>query len=179
MPAPSQFRQIAWVVDDLDAAVRHWRQTTEIGPFFVGKHIGAMITDTTYRGRAVQIDISAAIAYAGSVQIELIQQHDDAPSPYREVYPAGEGGIHHMQAFVEDVDAQCRVYEKYGFEVVMTGAVGGLTPVAYVDTRAATGCMTELMSRQGPAVHMFDALVAVTAGWDGSDPVRDMATLMS
>ncbi|AHH19187.1 glyoxalase/bleomycin resistance protein/dioxygenase superfamily protein [Nocardia nova SH22a] len=179
MLAPSQFRQIAWVVDDLDAAVRHWRETTGIGPFFVGAHIGAMITDTTFRGRPVEIDISAAIAYAGSVQIELIQQHDDAPSPYRDVYAVGEGGIHHMQAFVDDVDAQCRVYEKHGFEVVMTGAVGGLTPVAYVDTRPMIGCMTELMSREGPAVHMFDALVAVTGGWDGADPVRDMAALMS
>lgn len=175
----NQFRQIAWVVDDIDAAVQQWRETTGIGPFFVGAHIGAMITDTTYRGRPTDIDISAAIAYSGSIQIELIQQHGDAPSPYREVYPVGEGGIHHMQAFVEDVDARCRVYEKHGFEVVMTGAVGGLTPVAYVDTRPLTGCMTELMSWEGPAVHMFDALVAVADKWDGADPVRDMSTLMS
>ena len=113
----SQFGQIAWVVDDLDAAVRHWQQTTGIGPFFVGAHIGGMITDGTYRGRPTEVDISAAIAQAGPVQIELIQQHGRAPSPYRDVYAEGESGIHHMQAFVEDVEDRCRIYREHGFEV--------------------------------------------------------------
>ncbi|MEV6060953.1 VOC family protein [Nocardia asteroides] len=178
MHAGHQIHQIAWVVDDLDAAVRHWQQTTGIGPFYVGRHIGAMITDTLFRGRPADIDISAAIAQSGPVQIELIQQHDGAPSPYRDVFPVGAGGLHHVQAFVDDVDAACRAYQEQRLEVVMTGSVGGQTPVAYVDSRPLIGCMTELMGRQGPAVHMFAALAAVGAGWDGSDPVRDLATLM-
>lgn len=174
----SQFRQVAWVVDDLDAAVAHWRATTGAGPFFVGRHIGAFVTDMQYRGAAADIDTSAAVAQAGSVVIELIQQHGNAPSPYREVYAEGEGGLHHMQAFVEDVAVAIRTYEELGFEVVMTGMLAGVSPVAYVDTRSAIGCMTELMEHRGPAPLMYDAIASATADWDGTDPVRDLSALM-
>ncbi|MBO0852772.1 MAG: VOC family protein [Nocardia sp.] len=178
MLAGNQFSQIAWVVDDLDSAVKQWQETTGIGPFFVGAHIGGMVTDARYRGRPVELDLSGAIAHAGSVQIELIQPHGTGPSPFREVYAEGEGGLHHVQAFVEDIEAKCRNYEEHGFEVVMTGSVAGQTPVAYVDTRPLIGCMTELMGQQGPAAQMFSAVAAIAADWDGSDPIRDMTTLM-
>lgn len=174
----SQFRQVAWVVDDLDAAVEHWRAATGAGPFFVGRHIGAMVTDIEYRGAPADIDMSAAVAQAGSVVIELIQQHGSAPSPYREVFAEGEGGLHHMQAFVDDVEVATRAYRDLGFDVVMTGRLAGVSPVAYVDTRSTIGCMTELMEHRGPATPMYDAIAAATAGWDGSDPVRDLSALM-
>ena len=61
----------------------------------------------------------------------------------------------------------------------MKAAVAGQTPVAYVDTRPMIGCMTELMGRQGLAVQMFAATAAAAADWDGTDPVRDLSTLMS
>lgn len=174
----SQFRQVAWVVDDLDEAVAHWRAATGAGPFFLGRHIGAFVTDTHYRGAPAEIDMSAAVAQAGSVVIELIQQHGSAPSPFREVYPEGEGGLHHMQAFVDDVDVATRVYQNLGFDVVMTGQLAGVSPVVYVDTRSTIGCMTELMEHQGPATQMYAAIAAATADWDGTDPVRDLSALM-
>lgn len=178
MSHASQFRQIAWLVDDLDAAVAHWRAATGAGPFFVGRHIGAMITDMRHRGVPTEIDMSAAVAQAGAVVIELIQQHGSAPSPYRDVYPEGQGGVHHVQAFVDDVAAACATYQDLGYEVVMSGMLAGISPVVYVDTRAAIGCMTELMEREGPASHMYAALAAAAADWDGTDPVREMAALM-
>ena len=180
MPISTQYNQIAWVVDDLDAAVERWRSMTGVGPFFVGAHVGAMFTDTTHRGLPAEIDISAAIAQAGPVQIELIQQHGSTPSPYRDVFAEGESGLHHICTLVDDVDSQSRHYESLGYEIVLTSLVGGQTPVAYVDTRPLTGCMTELMGRQGLAVQMFAAAAAAAADWDGvSDPVRDLTSLMS
>lgn len=178
MLSASQFCQMAWVVDDLDAAVKQWQETTGIGPFFMGSHIGAMITDLKHRGRSTEIDMSAAVAQAGSLLIELIHQHDGAPSPYRDVYAQGESGLHHIQAFVEDVEVQCRLYEKHGFEVVMTGLLAGQSPVAYVDTRSTIGCMTELMERGGLAEQMYGAVATISADWDGTDPIREMASLL-
>lgn len=175
-----QYSQIAWVVDDLDKAVEQWQKMAGIGPFFVGRHVGAMFGDTKHRGLPAEIDISAAIAQAGPVQIELIQQHDSAPSPYRDVYAAGEGGLHHLCSFVDDVDAECRYFESLGYEVVLTSLIAGQTPVAYVDTRALTGTMTELMGNQGLAAQMFSATAKVAAEWDGvTDPIRDLASLMA
>jgi methylmalonyl-CoA/ethylmalonyl-CoA epimerase len=174
-----QYCQIAWVVDDLDKAVEEWQQTALIGPFFVGAHVGGMITGATHRGRPVEIDISCAVAQAGPVQIELIKPHGSGPSPYRDVYPEGEGGLHHICSFVDDVEAESRNYEQHGFQVVMRGSIAGRTPVAYIDTRSLLGCMTELMARGGPVEDMYGAIAAAATDWDGADPVRDFTTLLS
>lgn len=174
----SDFRQVAWVVDDIDTAVAHWRTATGAGPFFVGRHIGAMITDTHYRGAPADIDISAAVAQVGSIVVELIQQHGGTPSPYREVFAEGQGGLHHMQAFVDDVEAASQAYQGLGFDVVLTGMLAGISPVVYVDTRSTIGCMTELMERQGPASQMYAAIAAATTDWDGTNAVRDLSSLV-
>ncbi|OBI41682.1 VOC family protein [Mycobacterium colombiense] len=179
MLAAKQICQVAWVVDDLDAAIRHWQQTAGIGPFYVGEHVGGIFTEATHRGSPVEVDMSCAIAQSGPIQIELIKQHGGASSPYRDVYAEGESGLHHLCSFVDDVEAECRNYEGHGFEVVMRGVVAGQTPVAYVDTRAMTGCMTELMGRSGLVVDIFAAAAASAADWDGTDPIRDLTTLMS
>jgi hypothetical protein len=174
-----QYCQIAWVVDDLDKAVEQWQQTALIGPFFMGANVGGMITGAMHRGRQADIDISCAVAQAGPVQIELIKQHGVAPSPYRDVYAEGEGGLHHICSFVDDVEAESRNYEQHGFEVVMTGSIAGQTPVAYIDTRSMLGCMTEIMGRGGPVGEMYAAISAAAAEWDGTDPVRDFMTLLA
>lgn len=173
-----QYCQMAWVVEDLDLAVRQWRETALIGPFFVGEHVGGMITELRYRGQAAEVDISCALAQAGAVQIELITQHGSAPSPYRDTYAEGEEGIHHICSFVEDVEAERANYEKHGFAVAMSGLIGGETPFYYMDTRSAFGCMTEMIEHHGPPVDLFAAVAAAAVDWDGADPVRDMATMM-
>ena len=40
--------------------------------------------------------MSCAFAQAGPMQIELIEQHTDGPSVYRDMFPAGTGGFHHL-----------------------------------------------------------------------------------
>jgi methylmalonyl-CoA/ethylmalonyl-CoA epimerase len=179
MLVAKQYSQIAWVVDDLDAAVQQWQETARIGPFFVGSHVGGLFTDAAFRGNPFEVDISCAVAQAGPVQIELITQHGAAPSPYRDVFAEGESGLHHLCSFVDDVEAECRNYQKHGFDVVMTGSVAGQTPVAYVDTRATLGCMTELMGRSEFVEGIHAAVAAAAADWDGSHPVRDFMTLLS
>lgn len=179
MLAAQHYWQIAWVVDDLDLAIKQWQETTRIGPFFKGDHVGGIFVDARYRGNPTEIDISCAIAQAGPVQIELITQHDGAPSPYRDVYAEGLGGIHHVCTFVEDLDAECTHYQRNGFEVVLTSLVGGQTPVGYVDTRSMTGCMTELMVRGDLVSQINDTVAAAAADWDGTDPVRDMTSLLT
>lgn len=174
-----QYSQIAWVVDDLDAAMQKWQQTARIGPFFRGEHLGGILADARHRGRPFEVDVSIAVAQAGPVQIELIKQHGSAPSPYRDVFVDGESGLHHICGLVDDVEAECRIYQERDFDVVMTASIAGRTPVAYVDTRAMLGCMTELVGRC-PFVGAVDAAIAAAAAnWDGSEPVRDFATLLS
>lgn len=79
--------QTAWIVDDLTQAVDRWLATTNAGPFYLIPH--AQVQGLKYRGKGSSIDISAALAQTGPLRIELVEQHSDAPSAYRDVFPKG------------------------------------------------------------------------------------------
>ena len=78
-----EIRQLAFIVTDIDKAMNHWAETLGVGPFFIKRRI--TFSNFIYRGKpSASPSVSIALANSGYVQIELIQQHDDAPSIYRE-----------------------------------------------------------------------------------------------
>ena len=86
--------QYAYFVEDLSVSATHWARTLDAGPFFVAAHHRG---DTfSYRGTPVEADVSYAFGYAGESQIQLIEQHDDLPSIYRDMYAPGQFGFHHV-----------------------------------------------------------------------------------
>jgi hypothetical protein len=91
--------QYAYFVNDIDTACMKWINLFGAGPFFRVFH-HTVHNDTrghfSYRGDSAESDVSYAFAYCGPVQIQLIQQHDDKPSIYTEMYKKGEEGFHHV-----------------------------------------------------------------------------------
>jgi Glyoxalase/Bleomycin resistance protein/Dioxygenase superfamily len=87
--------QNSWVVRDIEVTMRQWLRTAGVGPFFVVKDI--TLEDQIYRGKpaAKSIDVTFALAQAGDIQIELVQQHNDVRSAYRDTVPAGHCAFHH------------------------------------------------------------------------------------
>ena len=75
--------QIAYAVNDLDAAARWWADVVGAGPFFVNEHIA--VTNVRYRGQPASIDHSSAYGQWGSVMVELVKDHTVGPSPVRDV----------------------------------------------------------------------------------------------
>ena len=77
MSAPtirSPIVQHAFVVADLDDAIRHWIEVMGTGPFFVSKnHVGR---DLTYRGEPNQTPVHYAFGQSGPTQVQLIAQDD-------------------------------------------------------------------------------------------------------
>ena len=53
-------------------------------------------TGSVYRGEPTEPVVSIAFANSGDLQVELIEQEDDAPSIYREFLDAGREGFHHL-----------------------------------------------------------------------------------
>ena len=74
--------QNGWVVDDLFAAIKKWTDFYGVGPFWVSEQV--VPDDVLYRGEPAHLDMKVALAQAGNVQIELIQQNSDGPSAYRD-----------------------------------------------------------------------------------------------
>ncbi|WP_340588842.1 VOC family protein [Erythrobacter alti] len=157
--------QMSWVVNDLEEAARRWHRTTGIGPFLVNRHIP--IANPVYCGAPGPVDFSTAIAQAGPVQVELVQQHDDNPSCYRDSIGKGSEGMHHIAMMASDYDAAVRHYEDQGFSVASSGLFGTVR-FCYIDCRKTLGHMVELLE-DSPSIRSFFAAIARAADeWDGA-----------
>jgi len=168
MPHKRYF-QMGWVVDDVDRAMEQWLKTTEIGPFYVMRHLQLPIT---HRGKPSELDFSIAMGQVGGMMVELIQQHNDAGSAYRDAVPPGTDAMHHVCAITEDLDADLAHFKRLGLEVAHEGSFGPLRFV-YVDTRPTIGCMTELLPPDEANDALFAQVAKAGAEWDGvTDPIR-------
>ena len=86
--------QIAYTVADIQKAMRHYTELLHVGPWFL---VGPFVPPKgLYRGVTTKMRVSLALAFAGETNIELIQQHDEEPSVFRETLKArGAHGFHH------------------------------------------------------------------------------------
>lgn len=165
----SEFFQTGWVVDDLDAAIQNWLTLGGTGPFYVNRRF--VLDSFVHRGEAVELTLSTAFAQAGPIQIELIQQHSDSPSPYRDLFGKGESGFHHLCALANDYDAEVRRFTALGMPVVAEGKLRSMR-FAYIDARVGLGAMLEFAERTDAIVARFATVARAAIGWDGRDPVR-------
>ena len=167
--------QMAWVVDELEAAAERLSRAMKVGPFLMIRHI--KLDDPHHRGQPQFTDFSLCLAQAGDVQIELVQQHDATPSVYRDSFPDGPPGgmaFHHVAVIVPDVFAETARYNALGFPTASSGRFG-VIDFTYVDTRAAGGFMVEVLP-DAPDMHRFFGVVRKAAeDWDGREFWREMA----
>jgi hypothetical protein len=161
--------QLSFVVDDLEQAARRWVDVYGVGPFYVLPATGPR--PARYRGEPSELDMQIAVTQAGPVQIELVHQRCDNPSVFRDVYAPGRRGVHHMATMTADYDAALAHYRGLGYEPV-TELDAGFGRVAYVDTMADLGLMTEVVERNDVFTRSLAATARVCAAWDGTDPIR-------
>lgn len=165
--------QMAWVVDNLEAAAERLARAMRCGPFLMIRHI--TLDDPCHRGTPQRTDFSLCLAQAGDVQMELVEQHDNSPSVYRDMFPAGPPGgmaFHHVAVVVPDVFAETERYNALGFPTASSGRFGNID-FTYVDTTAAGGFMVEVLPDM-PEMHAFFGKVRKAAeDWDGKEAWRE------
>jgi hypothetical protein len=162
--------QIAWVVDDLDAAVLRWATQMGAGPFFVKRHV--QLANVTYRGEPSTFDHSAAMGWWGNVEVELMQQHCHQPSAIRDQFEPGETGIVSVAWFTPDLGAEINRMESMGFETVHLIGDERAVPVAWFDTRPVLNTMAEVYQDEPHRRARKAAIARAAEGWDGSEPLR-------
>lgn len=167
-------RQVGHVVRDAKAAMQYWTDTLGVGPFFVMPEIE--LTGFRYRGHQSPSPVcTLCFGQAGDLQIELIQQHNDAPSAYREFLSAGRSGAQHLSTWfsdpaVYDVTRQ-RALSK-GLTLVHE-SITGPGRFCYFETGTPDAPLLELSEATHPDLGGFADMVAdASRDWDGSDPIR-------
>ena len=161
--------QYAYVVDDIEAACLAWVELIGAGPFFLSPH--HVSPDHYYRDAPSEADLTYAFGQAGPAHIQLIQQHNDAPSVYRDHVASGTNGFHHIAILPDDFEAEKQRFEAAGYPTVTT--LTSAARVAYMDTRAKLGCFVELYENNAPLREAFANWKAAHEAWDGeTDPIR-------
>jgi hypothetical protein len=163
-------RQNGYVVHDIEAALRHWTEVMRVGPFWYFERVP--MQDFRYRGEPSPLEVSIALANSGPLQIELIQQRNDAPSMYRDFLAAGHEGLQHVAYWTEHFDDGLARAQDAGFEVGQSGCIGENGRFAYFETGGHPGTVVELSEISGPKGAFFARVAEAAASWDGSDPVR-------
>jgi hypothetical protein len=159
-------KQIAYVVDDLDAAIMNWVELAHAGPFF--RIDDVRVEDMRYRGVPAEATLSIAVGNSGGVQIELIQQRDGTPSVYREI----RRGVHHLAMLARDFEGESVRLERLGSPVAFALTLPGICRVHYHDTLARFGHFLELWESTEAMRGMLEMVEAAARDWDGKDPIR-------
>lgn len=167
--------QNGYVVRDIEAAMQHWIEVMGVGPWF---YIEDVKTDWfTHRGQPSEVKMSIALANSGDLQIELIQQRNDAPSMYREFLEAGREGLQHMSYWTEHYQALYDTAQSLGYRIGHEGQIGGEKGrFAYFDTESHPGTVIEISDISGTKGKTFAHIRKAAEGWDGSDPIRRIRT---
>ena len=110
-------KQLGYLVDDIDAGTKAWTESLGIGPWTILRNV---TLEATYLGKPTSPKLNVALSYdvEAGIQIELIQQLNDAPSPYIEFFKAGRLGLHHTAYLIDDIDAAEQEALAHGMELV-------------------------------------------------------------
>jgi hypothetical protein len=162
--------QFAYTVPDIEAAIDHYVRVYKIGPWTLFGPFSP--PQALYRGQPTSLTISLAMAFTGGMMIELVQQHDDGPSVYRETLERTGGyGFHHHAIVTDDYEAETRRYADMGYEMAFFDILQG-GRIAYFDTTRDLPGMTELIELTPTAEARQSRVWRSSLGWDGSDPIR-------
>jgi catechol 2,3-dioxygenase-like lactoylglutathione lyase family enzyme len=164
-----EINQIAFIPEDFDACLKFWTEVMGAGPFFV--LAGTIATSSSYLGAPTNPVLDIALGHLGDIQIEIIRQTNDAPSPYKAWRDAGGAGVHHTCIAVPDIAAAKTLAAERGMEILLTGAANGAEWI-YVDTGGGPGTIVEIIQHSAASQGLMDMVRAAARGWDGGDPVR-------
>lgn len=167
-------RQIGYVVKSIDRAIDYWLNVMGCGPVF---HIRAMhIRNFTYRGAPSDPELSIALCMNGPMQIELIQQNNDAPSAFKTFLDEGHVGAQHLAYWTERFDEDLELCERRGLQVEQYGQSGqqgaANERLVYFSAHDHPGTMIELSETIGAKGEFFRQIATASLNWDGKDPIR-------
>jgi hypothetical protein len=167
-----QIVQMAYTVKDVQAAMRWWIDEAKVGPWFLlDSFKGA---GHVYRGKPSTADVAIAMAFAGHMQIELIQPKDENPSVYRDLIQRRGHGFHHVGIGVapEELDAERVAYERRGYTVAFEAPVPSGGNVYYMDDGRNEPGFVELIPATAGMDELFTKYWRASIGWKGENPVR-------
>lgn len=162
IPHAGAINQIAYVVPDIDAAVRWWAEVMGVGPFLALRDLEFETSD--YKGQDRPVTYSAAIAYSGDLNVELIEPK--GPSIFADWLEEGRQGVQHICVFTQDFDATVAEMTRRGATRLQGGKIGGGS-LGYYDMTGDQSVILEIAQLTPISLGLFDMVKNACANWDG------------
>lgn len=145
MPQPN-FRQVAFVVRDVYAAMDQWSKLLGVGNWSVRHFTPETVRDFHVDGKPVTepFDFICAVTWVGDVELEIIQPIEGPNIYWRHLEEKGEG-LHHIKDVMPDAEIPA-VLEKFAAEgcaVMQTGWIDDDVHY-YLDTFDKLGLIYEV-----------------------------------
>ncbi len=176
LTVPGHPFQYAWHVPDLEKAIEYWSGVLGVGPFFINEVDSKTMPGFRYRGGPGNLQMRVAWAQGKEGQIELIEVNSTEANVYHDLIAPDVSGFHHIGIWSDDYKSDRAKLEAKGYVVAMDLAPSN---ICYFDTSAENGSMLELIERNEGIVGLFGLITKAATDWDGTNPVRSMADLMS
>ncbi|MAZ88749.1 MAG: hypothetical protein CL693_14005 [Cellvibrionaceae bacterium] len=164
-------RQHGYLVKDLDTAIDFWLEKLGVGPWFGYRNV---MLRSEFENQSNDIRLDVGLAYQNGVQIELIHQTDDTPSPYRFFYDTEDNLMQQQLAFFCKDIAQAKTQainlglKPAGKMVTPTGS-----QALYFSHPTLGKTVVELLEVDQTLLDGFAYFEQQTINWDGKDdPIR-------
>ena len=148
--------QIGIVVPDIGKAVRYYSKILNIKPWFRSK---TESNNAFFKGESFTLELDIALAFSGSLEIELIQMLTDRECIYSDIMKKQGGGLHHIGTMVSVFDKKLDQLRTMGIEVIQSGVIktvgGAVTNYAYLDTVSTCGIISEIIESKLVGIPVF------------------------
>lgn len=163
-------RQVAYFVPDVKLAARRHAALFGSGPYYVAEHIALTLSE--HRGHAAPLDHTSAYGQWGELMIEFVQQNNPGPSVFRDLFPDGAQGFHHVALIVDDLRASMQEFERAGHETGLYAEVAPGMGFAMMDCTRDYGHFVELYEPTPVLLGVYDMVRKAAAEPDGGDVIR-------
>ena len=164
--------QMAFIVDSFEDSIEFWTRKMNVGPFVMLE--GVELKDVYYKDSSADIDFSGAIAYTGSMQVELIKQYCDTPSIYNEYVNNEKGPLHHLCTLTDNIENDIRILESQGYTNLQGGKTQDNGKFAYLDTKEREGPILEIAQLSEAGLGFFDVMREASKNWDKKTAIMDL-----
>ena len=153
--------QVSYLTDDIQEALSTLHKTIPSSSFFQMHELE--LTNQTYSGIPSAVRMHSAVAWTGSIFLEIIQPLTSEPLFIMQER-AGMMKLHHLGFVVEDWGQIAHDLELQGMLPLFKGEITGLVRSGFFDTVTALGHYVELLEVSSQGMQVFEAIRNGTAG---------------
>jgi catechol 2,3-dioxygenase-like lactoylglutathione lyase family enzyme len=165
----------AYVVDSIETTVERLAEELGAGPFLLVENVP--LENVTSRGEPAEFVHHSAFGYCGGGPIELMETVRLVPERIKARFSGARPRVHHVAWAVPppSVENLRRELEDRGLPEYLSAQLGDLD-VTFHDASASLGHDIELHVDSQALRDFFQTVREGAESWDGSEPLRRVAT---